>query len=125
MKEVLVSNDQLKWSMKNGFIPPYFTEAEIHFQPTYKYDEGCDTYDTSKKRRTPGWTDRILHVGNGTHPLTYGCVQDLRISDHRPVFGSFVVDIDCEDIPHPEYNEHGNHELQVEYSKDSQVCSIM
>ena len=43
---------------------PYFKhykEGKITFIPSYKFDLGTDVYDTSKKQRTPSWTDRILY----------------------------------------------------------------
>ena len=37
-----------------------FSEGKTFFAPTYKYDLFCDDYDTSEKKRTPAWTDRVL-----------------------------------------------------------------
>ena len=47
-----------------------------------------DRYDTSEKQRAPSWCDRIFTRGIGLEavPGSYGCLQDLRLSDHRPVF---------------------------------------
>lgn len=39
-----------------GSIFKGFQEASIHFPPTYKYDIGCDVYDTTTKQRTPSYT---------------------------------------------------------------------
>lgn len=63
----------------------------------------ADVYDTSKKRRIPAWTDRILHSTGGgggggkggggsganTELLSYTSAAELRISDHRPVAATF------------------------------------
>ena len=37
-----------------------FIEGDLNFDPTYKYDEFSDDYDTSEKGRTPAWCDRVL-----------------------------------------------------------------
>lgn len=62
-----------------------------------------DIYDTSSKRRIPSWTDRILYKDNPQVELvSYFCAQEVRLSDHRPVYASFKcnVNIDAdEDIP--------------------------
>jgi hypothetical protein len=54
----LLAKDQLAKSM--GGVFSGYTEAAIAFPPTFKYDPGTSNYDTSAKRRTPAWTDRIL-----------------------------------------------------------------
>lgn len=33
-----------------------YEEGPITFRPTYRYDIGTDTYDTSEKLRIPAWT---------------------------------------------------------------------
>lgn len=37
-----------------------FKEGSIGFLPTYKYDCGEAVFDSSEKKRCPGWTDRVL-----------------------------------------------------------------
>lgn len=43
-----------------GSIFKGFQESWIHFPPTYKFDIGCDIYDTTTKQRTPSYTVRQL-----------------------------------------------------------------
>lgn len=60
-----------------------FQEGQITFNPTYKYNNGTDIYDTSEKMRAPAWTDRILYKGDGIQLLEYGR-EELTMSDHKP-----------------------------------------
>lgn len=74
---------------------PDFQEAQINFPPTYKFDKYSEVYDSSKKRRVPSWTDRILWKKDpGIKSLSYNSVPTLQCSDHRPVFGQFEVKVD-------------------------------
>lgn len=89
----LLERDQLLVSRRRNpqFCLLVFHESRINFAPTYKYDIGSDSYDTSEKRRAPAWCDRILYRGAGNiKPLTY-CRHELRISDHRPVSATFKM----------------------------------
>lgn len=104
MKEidVLLENDQLRKQMKNKRAFNCFLEGDIRFMPSFKYDKNSDRFDTSKKARSPAWTDRILFSTfdvNITNKNTsfnatdivlkeYSCF-DCRHSDHRPVFATF------------------------------------
>lgn len=45
--ETLYENDQLNLQMVAGLAFPFYSEARITFLPTYKFDLGTDTYDTS------------------------------------------------------------------------------
>ncbi|KAH9266737.1 hypothetical protein BASA84_000989 [Batrachochytrium salamandrivorans] len=78
-----------------------FSEGSISFSPTYKYDVGTSRYDTSEKKRSPSWCDRILWFRN---PLklddqdwlmltSYKAVPQLTMSDHKPVRALFVAKI--------------------------------
>ncbi len=108
--EVLMNNDQLLIEMQKGSVFPHFQEAAIHFPPTYKFDvhrrhlagQGqSHMYDTSSKARIPSWTDRILvkakldvaspeeHVR--VEVEKYESCQEVIFSDHKPVFGSFIL----------------------------------
>mmetsp|Transcript_19776 Transcript_19776/g.29272 ORF Transcript_19776/g.29272 Transcript_19776/m.29272 type:complete len:197 (-) Transcript_19776:207-797(-) len=70
-----------------------FSEAEILFMPSFKYDKNSDRYDTSSKMRAPAWTDRILYRPGGKEieNLAYQSVLSAKHSDHRPVVGTFDV----------------------------------
>ena len=63
------------------------------FWPTYKYDVGSDTYDTSEKQRSPSWTDRILwRCRRGACRQQSYSRHELGGSDHRPVSAAFSID---------------------------------
>lgn len=90
----LLIHDQLRNTMSEGAIFHGFQEADIRFEPTYKFDTGTNTYDTSFKQRTPGYTDRILFRAKrkGTiECLVYNAVHTVTVSDHKPVYGLFEV----------------------------------
>ena len=59
--DALLATDQLGREMARGRIFKGFCEQAITFPPTYKFDKGTSTYDTSWKRREPAWTDRVLY----------------------------------------------------------------
>ncbi|EDL08315.1 phosphatidylinositol polyphosphate 5-phosphatase type IV isoform X1 [Mus musculus] len=92
----LLQHDQLTREMKKGSIFRGFEEAEIHFLPSYKFDIGKDTYDSTSKQRTPSYTDRVLyksrHKGD-ICPMKYSSCPGIKTSDHRPVYGLFQVKV--------------------------------
>lgn len=94
--EGLYENDQLNLQMVAGLTFPYYSEARITFNPTYKYDLGTDTYDTSEKARIPAWTDRILRKGTNLRQINYNTAS-LRFSDHRPVYATFQCTVSIVD----------------------------
>lgn len=53
--------DQLLIARQSDSILMNYSEGELNFNPTYKYDENSNVYDTSKKQRIPAWCDRILY----------------------------------------------------------------
>ena len=71
-----------------------FKEAQLIFDPTYKYNSHSNDYDTSSKNRTPAWCDRILYddADNNLSQIYYGRAE-LKLSDHRPVMGLFEAKI--------------------------------
>lgn len=85
----LLERDQLLLTLRKnpGFRLRAFTELPITFAPTYKYDVGTDNYDSSEKKRSPAWCDRLMYRGR-LEQMNYGR-HDIRVSDHRPVTGLF------------------------------------
>ncbi|XP_051540089.1 inositol polyphosphate 5-phosphatase K-like [Myxocyprinus asiaticus] len=57
---LLWEKDQLNMAKKSESVLEGFMEGPLQFPPTYKFDVGTHTYDTSAKKRKPAWTDRIL-----------------------------------------------------------------
>ena len=57
----LHSRDQLLLIKKKNSILSRFKEGPLFFDPTYKYDDHSNVYDTSPKRRIPAWCDRVLY----------------------------------------------------------------
>ncbi|PLB54305.1 DNase I-like protein [Aspergillus steynii IBT 23096] len=92
----LYDNDQLNLQMVTGRAFQFYTEGSISFPPTYKYDVGRDEYDTSEKARIPAWCDRVLWRGTNLHQVNYKAA-DLRFSDHRPVWATFLCEISTVD----------------------------
>eukprot|EP00158_Paraphelidium_tribonemae_P005747 Partr_v1_DN27507_c0_g1_i1_m30757 putative Synaptojanin len=91
---VVLKHDQLvrEQSYEGGAFCD-FDEAPITFAPSYKYDPGTNTFDTSEKRRTPSWCDRVLYRhGDPIRALKYDCIHSILTSDHKPVVCLFEAD---------------------------------
>ncbi|KAK6622419.1 hypothetical protein RUM44_002230 [Polyplax serrata] len=101
----VLQHDQLRVQKEQGNVFKNFTEGDITFHPTYKYDLFSDDYDTSEKQRAPAWTDRVLWRRRKQVPDAESFVSDwnpgqvvfygraeLKQSDHRPVIA--IIDID-------------------------------
>ncbi|XP_074106667.1 inositol-3-phosphate synthase isoform X2 [Cotesia typhae] len=111
---VSMNKDQLRSVLNEGSVLRGFEEAPITFPPTYKYDPGTQTFDSSSKQRAPAYTDRILYKGKGhtrgyirrvSHDntnsnkdgniecLVYDSVPSICTSDHKPVWGVFKTTV--------------------------------
>ncbi|KAM8960665.1 phosphatidylinositol 4,5-bisphosphate 5-phosphatase A [Pelodytes ibericus] len=109
---LLWEKDQLNMAKCYEPVLSGFMEGPLTFPPTYKYDVGTNTYDTSSKKRKPAWTDRILwkmknpisqnavesSVASSTksEDLTvtlhsYGSHMQYTESDHKPVSAIFSL----------------------------------
>lgn len=91
----LLDRDQLLVARrrKPDFKLRIFEEMPITFAPTYKYDVGTDNYDTSEKKRSPAWCDRLLFRGKGRIQQLDYRRHEVRVSDHRPVTGTFALTV--------------------------------
>ncbi|TNM91912.1 hypothetical protein fugu_018924 [Takifugu bimaculatus] len=113
---LLWERDQLNMAKVTEPILEGFNEGQLSFPPTYKFDVGTHTYDTSAKKRKPAWTDRILWrlrrtgspvpthnaalqrgltswLGGATKVTQhlYRSHMGYTISDHKPVSASFSL----------------------------------
>ncbi|KAK2837236.1 hypothetical protein Q5P01_014448 [Channa striata] len=110
---ILWEKDQLNMAKDNETVLEGFQEGPLKFPPTYKFDIGTDTYDTSGKKRKPAWTDRILWRLRATAPasvsagkrgsisgltsgtkVTQHCYRshmEYTVSDHKPVSSIFTL----------------------------------
>ncbi|KAJ0057109.1 hypothetical protein NL108_002043, partial [Boleophthalmus pectinirostris] len=113
---LLWERDQLNMAKNTESILDGFMEGLLKFPPTYKFDVGTNTYDTSAKKRKPAWTDRILwrlrRTGSpvpshnaalqrgltswfgGTTKVTqhtYSSHMGYTVSDHKPVSSLFSL----------------------------------
>ncbi|GJM95887.1 hypothetical protein PR202_ga12672 [Eleusine coracana subsp. coracana] len=82
--------DQLLQEADKGEVFNGYTEGTLKFKPTYKYNVGSSSYDTSHKIRVPSWTDRILFKVNHSSGLdailsSYESLDCVSSSDHKPV----------------------------------------
>ncbi|XP_071425743.1 phosphatidylinositol 3,4,5-trisphosphate 5-phosphatase 2-like [Pithys albifrons albifrons] len=107
--QALLAVDQLTLEREKNKVFLRFSEGDISFPPTYRYERGSrDTYVWQKFKPTgvrinvPSWCDRILWK---SHPEThvvcnsYGCTDNIVTSDHSPVFATFEVGVTSQFVP--------------------------
>lgn len=113
--------------MTRQLVLKNFTEPPLNFRPTYKMDVGTvDRYDTGPKHRIPAWADRILYVHNpqAINCIAYNSDPSITTSDHKPIYASFVVELDSYVSLDSQQNIIGKR-LSPKFTSESQVCSIM
>ncbi|XP_062211836.1 type IV inositol polyphosphate 5-phosphatase 11 isoform X1 [Phragmites australis] len=86
----LRGKDQLLQEAEKGEVFDGYCEGTLLFKPTYKYNVGSSSYDTSYKIRVPSWTDRILFKVDNSSGLdailsSYESLDCVQSSDHKPV----------------------------------------
>ncbi|PIO65045.1 hypothetical protein TELCIR_13305, partial [Teladorsagia circumcincta] len=92
------NGDQLREQQSNGQVFVGFQEPDIlPFRPTYKYDVGTSTWDSSEKARVPAWCDRILWWTRDPETRLkvshYESADWVIISDHKPVRAAFKLGV--------------------------------
>eukprot|EP01048_Picozoa_sp_COSAG05_P006834 COSAG05_NODE_461_length_9571_cov_14.935283_10_plen_442_part_00 len=97
-RSALRNNDQLLGERAKGNAFVGYEEGQLSFDPTFKFDPGTSTYDTSPKQRLPAWTDRILFCCAATEEQSsmlvlteYASLHEITFSDHKPVFACFEL----------------------------------
>ena len=93
--ESILKYDQLNRLRRTGIIFRNYSEMDIHFPPSYKYNLGTDDWD-DVKNRTPSYCDRVLYKHLPTtrvEPVKYDSIQVIKDSDHKPVWALFNVEL--------------------------------
>eukprot|EP01029_Cantina_marsupialis_P007056 TRINITY_DN177_c0_g1_i2.p1 TRINITY_DN177_c0_g1~~TRINITY_DN177_c0_g1_i2.p1 ORF type:complete len:1361 (-),score=431.24 TRINITY_DN177_c0_g1_i2:197-4279(-) len=94
--EELLEHDQLLKQQKKGASFVGFREGKILFPPTYRWMRGKSEF-SNKRGQAPSYTDRILfRTSRAVEVEEYFSPQDspeVQVSDHRPVFACFRLDI--------------------------------
>eukprot|EP01017_Pseudomicrothorax_dubius_P025277 TRINITY_DN2710_c0_g1_i5.p1 TRINITY_DN2710_c0_g1~~TRINITY_DN2710_c0_g1_i5.p1 ORF type:complete len:702 (-),score=177.91 TRINITY_DN2710_c0_g1_i5:138-2243(-) len=91
----LFNHDEMTSLKKNSEYLSKYKEGNVTFLPTYKYDIGTQTYDSSKKPRVPGWGDRILfwHEENAQFEQKFYDRREILDTEHRPVVALFELEV--------------------------------
>ncbi|KAL5703578.1 phosphoinositide 5-phosphatase [Ranunculus cassubicifolius] len=92
----LAEKDQLVRELKKGRAFDGWTEGDLNFPPTYKYEINSHKYygvDPKVGRRIPAWCDRILSFGKGLKLVKYKRTEKT-LSDHRPVTAVYIGEVE-------------------------------
>lgn len=105
-----------------------FKEGPVTFRPSYKLNVESDVYDTSRKRRVPAWTDRVLHKGDSAiKQISYSSAAKVRLSDHRPVYASYQCTLSGTDSNEDSVSNLTTEEMGLLWTSEtkSEVCAIL
>lgn len=117
--ESMLQHDQLLKEIKHnrGCRLRVFSEGPITFPPTYKYDRRTSEYDSSEKRRSPAWCDRVLW--RTTNPSRVAQLHyrryEANVSDHRPISSAFRTTVKS---VHQEVRGRYKSEVQVKWAQE-------
>ena len=98
----LIEKKNLNYLLKNDQFYKYrnidndynlINEGNIYFKPTYKFIKGFNDYEFNENKiQVPSWTDRIFYVKkNKIKNIMYNSIDDMILSDHKPVIGVFEI----------------------------------
>ena len=79
----LQKNDQFYQQRHQRKVFVGFQEGAITFPPTYKYDPGTNSWDSSEKARPPAWTDRVLWQGDTIKQTLYRSHMELMVNHYN------------------------------------------
>ena len=119
LSQLFMYDQLLKEKMRNSHFND-LEEGTLNFNPTYRYDINTNNYDTSKKKRTPAWCDRILWKRKDFIKQILYDRADYKLSDHRPIYAFFKISVNRN--PMREYNPLHHFE---DYEVFIQSISIM
>ncbi|CAH8384143.1 unnamed protein product [Eruca vesicaria subsp. sativa] len=92
----LLENDQLSNEMRKGNVFEGWSEGDLCFPPTYKYELDSENYigdDSESGKRRPAWCDRVIWKGKGMKLLSYRR-NEIKLSDHRPVTATLLAEVE-------------------------------
>lgn len=109
----LIENDQLTIERNKFNVFEDYNEGRINFRPTYKFLIKQDIYEkqaqikasnqsnsnendiSNLKIKLPSWTDRVLWkaLNAKVNLIQYSSINTITISDHKPVYALFDMDI--------------------------------
>lgn len=88
-----MGKDELYMRGMNDNVLKTCLEGQLLFEPTFKYNQGTNTYDTVK-HRPPAWTDRVLF--SQREPIMFLKKYnraEITVSDHKPIYAHFSVKV--------------------------------